>query len=54
MACPTPPDFTYTRILPSGAVRTATHTCEGTLGSNGFYGAGIVDALRAVHEEDDD
>ncbi|WP_311932162.1 S8 family serine peptidase [Microbispora sp. H11081] len=47
-ACPNPPDFTYTRILPSGSTVTATHTCEGGPSGNGFYGKGIVDALRAV------
>ncbi|MEV7966210.1 S8 family serine peptidase [Sphaerisporangium sp. NPDC088356] len=46
--CPNPPAYTYTRTLPSGSTVTATHTCEGTLASNGFYGKGIVDALRAV------
>ncbi|MEO3809706.1 S8 family serine peptidase [Sphaerisporangium sp. B11E5] len=46
--CPTPPAYTYTRILPSGQTVTATHTCEGSTFSNGFYGKGIVDALRAV------
>ncbi|MEZ0073977.1 subtilisin family serine protease [Planotetraspora sp. GP83] len=46
--CPTPPAYTYTRHLPSGATVTATHTCEGTASNNGFYGRGIVDALRAV------
>ncbi|WP_424529608.1 S8 family serine peptidase [Sphaerisporangium viridialbum] len=46
--CPNPPAYTYTRHLPSGATVTATHTCEGTTASNGFYGKGIVDALRAV------
>ncbi|MGW4640039.1 S8 family serine peptidase [Sphaerisporangium sp. NPDC004334] len=47
-ACPNPPAYTYTRILPSGSTVTATHVCEGTTASNGFYGKGIVDALRAV------
>jgi len=47
-ACPTPADFTYTRTLPSGETVTDTHTCEGTAASNGFYGAGIVSAARAV------
>jgi subtilisin family serine protease len=47
-ACPVPPEFTYVRHLPSGATRTTTHTCEGTTGSNGFYGNGIVNATRAV------
>ncbi|GII61650.1 serine protease [Sphaerisporangium krabiense] len=47
-ACPNPPAYTYTRVLPSGQTVTATHTCEGGRASNGFYGKGIVDALRAV------
>ncbi len=47
-ACPVPAAYTYTRILPSGAVRTATHTCEGTKNNNGFYGAGIINATKAV------
>ncbi|MGI5160430.1 S8 family serine peptidase [Microbispora sp. CA-102843] len=47
-ACPNPPAFTYTRILPSGSTVTATHTCEGGPSGNGFFGTGIVDALRAV------
>lgn len=47
-ACPDPAAFTYTRTLPTGQVVTSTHTCEGTVESNGFYGAGIVNALAAV------
>ncbi|MFC4534381.1 S8 family serine peptidase [Sphaerisporangium dianthi] len=47
-ACPNPPAYTYTRHLPNGTTATATHVCEGTTASNGFYGKGIVDALRAV------
>jgi subtilisin family serine protease len=47
-ACPNPPAFTYTRHLPNGTTATATHVCEGSAWSNGFYGKGIVDALRAV------
>ncbi|GLX01243.1 S8 family serine peptidase [Microtetraspora sp. NBRC 16547] len=47
--CPTPAAFTYTRHLPNGTTATATHTCEGDAAANGFYGKGIVDALRAVH-----
>ncbi|MGI8329717.1 S8 family peptidase [Actinomadura scrupuli] len=51
-ACPTPRDFTYTRYVlqPDGtyATVTATHTCEGSRDSNGFYGKGIIDALGAV------
>ncbi|MET0145021.1 MAG: S8 family serine peptidase [Ilumatobacteraceae bacterium] len=45
--CPTPAAFTYTRILPAGNTVTATHTCEGDVASNGFYGSGIVNALHA-------
>ncbi|GII91295.1 S8 family peptidase [Sinosporangium siamense] len=45
--CPSPPAYTYTRHLPNGTTVTTTHTCEGGK-TNGFYGAGIVDALRAV------
>ena len=51
-ACPTPRDFTYTRLIqqPDGSFQTVTdtHTCEGPKSRNGFYGAGIVDALNAV------
>ncbi len=47
-ACPNPPAYTYTRHLPDGTTATATHTCEGAADDNGFYGRGIVDALRAV------
>ena len=50
--CPTPPAFTYTRhVLQADGTFltvTATHTCEGTPESNGFYGDGIVNALHAV------
>ncbi|SDG54927.1 Subtilase family protein [Sinosporangium album] len=46
--CPSPAAFTYTRNLPNGTTVTETHTCEGGRGANGFYGPGIVDALRAV------
>jgi hypothetical protein len=35
-------------FLRSGATVTTTHTCEGTLDRNGFYGEGIVNALTAV------
>ncbi len=44
--CPTPPAFTYTRHLPTGVTVTDTHTCEGTARNNGFYGDGIVNALK--------
>ncbi|HEY7487813.1 MAG TPA: S8 family serine peptidase [Streptosporangiaceae bacterium] len=51
-ACPTPRDFTYTRLVqqPDGSFQTVTdtHTCEGPKSHNGFYGAGIIDALHAV------
>jgi subtilisin family serine protease len=51
-ACPTPRAFTYTRLVlqPDGSFQTVTdtHTCAGPKSSNGFYGAGIVDALHAV------
>jgi subtilisin family serine protease len=46
--CPSPAAYTYTRHLPDGTTATETHTCEGTKSNNGFYGRGIVDALRAV------
>jgi lantibiotic leader peptide-processing serine protease len=47
-ACPTPRDYTYTRILPAGNTVTSTQTCEGTPANNGFYGDGIVDAARVA------
>jgi subtilisin family serine protease len=51
-ACPTPRAYTYTRQVrqADGTYRTvtATHTCEGPEGHNGFYGHGIIDALGAV------
>jgi subtilisin family serine protease len=47
-ACPEPRAFTYTRHLPTGETVTATHVCEGPPENNGFYGNGIVNALRAV------
>ncbi|MFF5205600.1 S8 family serine peptidase [Streptosporangium sp. NPDC000396] len=47
-ACPDPAAYTYTRHLPNGTTVTATHVCEGSGFRNGFYGFGIVDALRAV------
>ncbi|HEX6471363.1 MAG TPA: S8 family serine peptidase [Streptosporangiaceae bacterium] len=51
-ACPNPRAFTYTRLVQqadgSFQTVTATHTCEGPRSHNGFYGAGIVDALHAV------
>jgi len=47
-ACPTPRTYHYKRILPSGAVVEADHTCEGPKYKNGFYGRGIVNAKAAV------
>jgi subtilisin family serine protease len=47
-ACPNPRAFTYTRHLPTGETVTDTHVCEGPPENNGFYGNGIVNALRAV------
>jgi subtilisin family serine protease len=47
-ACPTPGAYTYTRHLPNGTTSTMTHTCEGGLAHNGFYGHGIVNAAAAV------
>ncbi|XVQ82996.1 S8 family serine peptidase [Microbispora siamensis] len=46
--CPTPAAHTYVRHLPSGQTVTETHVCEGNRVRNGFYGYGIVDALRAA------
>jgi subtilisin family serine protease len=47
-ACPSPRTYHYTRILPSGVTVGADATCDGSVRKNGFYGTGIVDALRAV------
>lgn len=47
-ACPTPRTFHYKRILPSGVVVEADHTCEGPKYKNGFYGRGIINAQAAV------
>jgi subtilisin family serine protease len=47
-ACPTPRTYHYKRILPTGAVVEADHTCEGPKWKNGFYGSGIVNAKAAV------
>ncbi|MEV6866494.1 S8 family serine peptidase [Streptosporangium subroseum] len=48
MSCPTASASTYTRKL-SDATVTEKQFCEGSGPRNGFYGSGIVDALRAVH-----
>jgi lantibiotic leader peptide-processing serine protease len=47
-ACPSPRTYVYTRVLTSGDTVTSTATCQGTPAKNGFYGAGIVNANRAV------
>jgi subtilisin family serine protease len=50
--CPDPATVTYTRRVPQPdgtiAVRTNSATCEGTAEANGFYGEGVINALRAV------
>lgn len=46
--CPTPAAYTYIRHLPNGTTVTDTHVCEGNRLRNGFYGFGIVNALRAA------
>lgn len=48
MSCPVPADFTYVRHLPNGSTATATHTCENSKKTDGFYGAGIIDAMAAI------
>jgi subtilisin family serine protease len=47
-ACPTPRAYTYTRHLANGTTDTFTHTCEGGLSHNGFYGHGIVNAAAVA------
>jgi lantibiotic leader peptide-processing serine protease len=52
-ACPDPPTVLYFRLVlqPDGSFRRmdfAPQTCEGPPSDNGFFGDGIVDALRAV------
>jgi lantibiotic leader peptide-processing serine protease len=46
LACPNPPTVTYD--VPPGILASNTATCLGNAKSNGFYGNGLVDALRAV------
>jgi lantibiotic leader peptide-processing serine protease len=50
--CPSPRTYTYTLLIPNdeGELEeiTLTATCEGPRFDNGFYGEGIVNALRAV------
>lgn len=47
-ACPTPRTFHYTLVTPANATVEFEATCDGPVQKNGFYGTGIVDALRAV------
>ena len=47
-ACPADRTYEYRRVLSDGTVVTDTHRCEGNTDRNGFYGEGIVSALRAV------
>jgi lantibiotic leader peptide-processing serine protease len=50
--CPAGGSYTYTRQVrqADGSYQkvVTTHTCKGSRGYNGFYGYGIVDALKAV------
>ena len=46
LACPTPPTVTYD--VPPGILASNTATCQGSAKTNGFYGSGLVNALRAV------
>jgi subtilisin family serine protease len=46
--CPVPAEYTYTRNRPDGTTAVSTATCEGNKWNNGFYGSGILNALRAV------
>jgi subtilisin family serine protease len=48
MACPSRSTQTYTRRLPNDATVSERQVCESSGSHNGFYGYGIVDALRAV------
>jgi subtilisin family serine protease len=47
-ACPTPATFTYNWFNRAGVAQSSTQTCEGDLANNGFFGHGIIDALKAV------
>ncbi len=47
-ACPAGGVQDYRRVRSDGSVVTSSATCEGTADRNGFYGQGIVNALRAV------
>jgi subtilisin family serine protease len=50
-ACPTPRLFSYQNV---GRPAEFDAFCEGSAGFNGFYGDGIVDALAAVSDDDDE
>lgn len=45
--CPNPRSFTYPPPIPP-SFASASATCLGSAGYNGFFGKGIVDALKAV------
>ena len=48
--CPVPATYTYVRYRPADPTTpvVSTATCEGTLWNNGFYGSGIINALRVA------
>ena len=46
LPCPSPPTVTYD--VPPGILASNTATCQGNAKSNGFYGNGLVNALRAA------
>jgi subtilisin family serine protease len=46
LPCPDPPTVTYD--VPPGILGSNTATCKSAATSNGFYGSGLVNALRAV------
>jgi subtilisin family serine protease len=46
LPCPSPPTVTYD--VPPGILASNTATCSGSAKTNGFYGTGLVNALRAV------
>jgi len=47
VACPSPPTYVYP-AAPELDIPEISSTCEGSPSFNGFYGHGIVNALRAV------
>ncbi|WP_106397111.1 S8 family peptidase [Actinocorallia populi] len=46
--CPTPANHKYEWVTATGETGSTTQKCEGTRARNGFYGVGIVNAVRAV------